>query len=61
MRTGDVATVTPFRYTRLLFGIGLGVFLFDERVDAPMMFGCAIIASGGMLIAWHGRVAHRQA
>ena len=55
MRTGDIATVTPFRYSRLLFGIGLGVGLFDERVDAPMMLGCAIIVGAGVLIAWQGR------
>src|SRR5690606_3398055 len=43
MRTGDVATVTPFRYTRPLFGIGLGVVVFDEQIDLPMMLGCGII------------------
>jgi drug/metabolite transporter (DMT)-like permease len=55
VRTGDVAAVTPFRYTRLLFGIGLGVALFDERIDAPMTLGCAIIVIAGLLIAWDGR------
>ncbi len=25
MRTGDIATVTPFRYMRLLFSLGLGL------------------------------------
>lgn len=54
MRTGDVATVTPFRYTRLLFGLGLGVALFGERIDATMLLGCAIILLAGLLIAWHG-------
>jgi drug/metabolite transporter (DMT)-like permease len=57
MRTGDIATVTPFRYTRLLFGIGLGVALFGERIDASMGLGCAIILFAGLLIAWHGRQA----
>lgn len=55
MRTGDIATVTPFRYTRLLFGVGLGVLCFDERLDTAMLAGCAVIVSAGLLIAWDGR------
>ncbi|VUZ24152.1 Riboflavin transporter [uncultured Comamonas sp.] len=55
MRTGDIATVTPFRYTRLLFGVGLGVVAFNETVDTPMLLGCAIIAGAGLFIAWSGR------
>jgi drug/metabolite transporter (DMT)-like permease len=62
MRTGDVATVTPFRFTRLFFGIGLGVAFFGERIDATMLLGCAVILAAGMLIAWHGwRTADRSA
>ncbi len=55
MRTGDISTVTPFRYTRLFFGLTLGVFVFDEQIDGPMMLGCAIIIAAGLLIAWDGR------
>lgn len=61
MRTGDIATVTPFRYSRLLFGIGLGVLWFNERVDAGMVLGCAIIVMAGLLIAWHGHATRRAA
>lgn len=59
MRTGDVATVAPFRYTRLFFGIALGVLLFDEHVDATMLQGCVIIVAGGLMIAWHNFVTAR--
>ncbi|MFZ2988629.1 EamA family transporter, partial [Ideonella sp.] len=55
MRTGDIATVTPFRYTRLLFGVGLGVLAFGEPLDAGMVLGGVVIASAGLLIAWDGR------
>jgi drug/metabolite transporter (DMT)-like permease len=55
MRTGDIATVTPFRYTRLVFGVGLGVLVFGERLDAGMVLGSVVIASAGLLIAWDGR------
>lgn len=55
MRTGEVATVTPFRYTRLLFGLSLGIVLFGERPDAATMAGCAIVVASGLFILWRGR------
>ncbi len=60
MRTGDIASVTPFRYTRLLFGVGLGVVAFNETVDTPMLLGCAIIAAAGLFIAWSGRMVRKS-
>lgn len=50
MRTGSVAVVTPFRYSRLLFGIGLGVLIFGERVDGPMLLGCAVVITAGVFL-----------
>tara|TARA_B110000908_G_C10229313_1_gene439736 strand:- start:952 stop:1842 length:891 start_codon:yes stop_codon:yes gene_type:complete len=52
MRTGEVSAVTPFRYTRLLFGITLGVVLFDEQVSTAMIFGSGLIVCSGLFIAW---------
>lgn len=50
MRTGAVSVVTPFRYTRLLFGLGLGVVLFGETLDFPMVLGSCIIVASGLFI-----------
>ena len=55
MRTGEVSAVTPFRYTRLLFGIGFGVLLFDERLDLAMLIGSGLIVVSGLFILWSGR------
>lgn len=57
MRTGEVSAVTPFRYSRLLFGIGLGVFFFGERLDRTMWIGSALIVASGLYILWRGRRA----
>ena len=57
MRTGDVGAVAPFRYTRLLFGIGLGMILFGERPDAPTWIGAAIVVAAGLLAFRLGRRA----
>lgn len=50
MRIGQVSAVTPFRYSRLIFGIGFGMLLFDEPLTAPMLIGCGLIAVSGLFI-----------
>lgn len=50
MRTGDVSAVTPFRYTRLLFALILGVVVFGERPDLATLIGSAIVVACGILI-----------
>jgi drug/metabolite transporter (DMT)-like permease len=48
MRVGEVAVVTPFRYTRLLFALILGFLIFAERPDAATLIGGAIIVASGV-------------
>ncbi|MEP4197441.1 MAG: DMT family transporter [Aliishimia sp.] len=50
MRTGDVSAVTPFRYTRLIFGITLGVMIFGEPLTPAMLLGSALIVTSGLFI-----------
>ena len=50
MRTGQVSMVTPFRYIRLIFGIGLGVLVFGEPLDAPMIWGSMTIVGAGLFL-----------
>lgn len=50
MRTGEVSAVTPFRYTRLLFAMILGVGVFGETPDLPTLIGSAMIVGCGVLI-----------
>ncbi len=57
MRTGEVSAVTPFRYSRLLFGVGLGVVMFGETLDQTMWIGSALIVASGLYILWRGRKA----
>ncbi len=61
MRTGEVSTVTPFRYTRLIFGITLGVILFGEEISAAMVAGSALIVVSGLFILWQSKRARRIA
>lgn len=50
MRTGEVSVVAPFRYSRLLFAVALGVGVFGETLDAPMMIGSAVIIGSGIFL-----------
>ena len=54
MRTGEVSAVTPFRYSRLLLGVGLGVVWFGESIDVQMVLGCGLIVLSGLYILWRG-------
>ncbi len=55
MRTGEVSAVTPFRYSRLLYGIAFGILLFDEHIDASTMIGCGLIVLSGICIIYRPR------
>ncbi len=48
MRVGEIAVVTPFRYTRLIFALIIGVAVFKERPDAWTLIGAAIIIASGL-------------
>ena len=48
MRAGEVSVVTPFRYTRLVFAMGLGIVVFQERPDALTLAGSALIVASGL-------------
>ena len=53
MRTGEVSAVTPFRYTRLLFALLVGVVVFGERPDALTLAGSALIVACGLTLLLH--------
>lgn len=55
MRSGEIAVVTPFRYTRLLFAMVLGVTVFGERPDSATLTGAAIIVACGVIILGQNR------
>lgn len=48
MRMGDVSVITPFRYTRLVFALILGVLVFGERPDAATLAGAALVVASGV-------------
>ena len=59
MRVGEIGAVTPFRYSRLIFGLALGMIIFAERPDLMAYLGAALILAAGLYSAWRERL-HSQ-
>jgi len=48
LRTGDVAVVSPFRYTSILFALISGYLIWGSTLDAPAILGSMIICAAGL-------------
>ena len=48
MRVGEVSVVTPFRYTRLIFAMILGITIFAERPDLMTILGSLLVIASGL-------------
>ena len=48
MRLGNASIVAPFRYSRLLFSLLIGIFIFKESPDGPTLIGSGIIIVTGI-------------
>lgn len=47
-RAGDVSAISPFRYSRLIFALAIGVIVFDETPDGWTLGGAALIIASGI-------------
>ena len=48
MRQGDIATIAPFRYTRLIFAFTIAALVFGERPDLLTWLGAGIVVVAGI-------------
>lgn len=62
-RTGEMSFIAPFRYTSLLWSIVLGIVIFYEFPDLPMIVGATFIVASGLYTLYRERVVgkHRTA
>jgi drug/metabolite transporter (DMT)-like permease len=58
MRLGEVSVIAPLRYTRLLFGLLIGVFILHEEVDRTMLLGSVIVVVAGLYV-WFRERRHK--
>ena len=52
MRVGEVAVVTPFRYTAMVWGLILGAVVFGERPSPLTLAGAALVTGTGLFTLW---------
>ena len=55
MRIGEVSAITPFRYTRLIFGLSIGYFIFDENIGFYAGLGCLLIVLSSLVVLYFGK------
>ncbi|MGH1356844.1 MAG: DMT family transporter [Thalassovita sp.] len=60
MRVGEVSFVSPFRYTGLLWALGLGWYVFDEWPSPLELTGAAIVVASGVFMLYREGVAARS-
>ncbi len=56
MRTGEIATATPFRYTNMIFALLAGYFVWGHFPDQTSLIGIAIVVAAGLYTLHRERV-----
>jgi drug/metabolite transporter (DMT)-like permease len=59
LRTGEISSVAPFRYSALLWAMMLGYLVFGDVPDAMMATGAAVIVASGLYAFYRERIRHR--
>ena len=60
MRVGEIAFVSPFRYSVMIWAILIGLFVFKDPMDFWTMVGTAIVVGMGIYTFYReGRVARK--
>lgn len=52
LRLADISAISPFRYSRIIFGIVIGITVFSEQIDSFMIAGSVLILGAG-LYSWY--------
>ena len=50
MRIGEVSAITPFRYSRIIFGVAIGVLFFGENITLTASIGCVLIVLSSLIV-----------
>lgn len=60
IRLGEVSVVMPFRYSRIIFLLILGVIVFNEKPSILMLVGAFLIISSGTYMMWREQLVKRS-
>jgi len=45
-----VSAITPFRYSRIIFGVAIGMFFFGENINLTATLGCGLIVLSSFVV-----------
>jgi drug/metabolite transporter (DMT)-like permease len=60
MREGEVSFVSPFRYSSLLWAIGLSTLIFGEAPDMHTIFGSVLVVGSGVYMVYRENVLKKR-
>lgn len=61
LRIAEVSVVMPFRYSRIIFLLVLGVLIFEEQPDVLTLVGASLIIVAGTYMMWREHRVKRLA
>ena len=61
MRIGEVSAITPFRYSRIIFGVAIGILFFGENITLTAAIGCVLIVLSSLIVLQPRIHIHDQA
>ncbi len=57
-RSGELSFIAPLKYSSLVIAIGLGAWIWDERLRPVQFAGVALVALSGLVIFYRERSRH---
>lgn len=60
LRMGEISVVAPFRYTRIVVAMIIGLLVFGERPDLLTYVGSALIVASGIYTLYREQIVNRR-
>ncbi len=59
-QNAEASLLQPFIYLHLVFVSFIGIFIFDENIDLPIIIGSLIVIGAGLYTFWRERIVDRK-
>ncbi|MEM8656646.1 MAG: EamA/RhaT family transporter, partial [Pseudomonadota bacterium] len=56
----EAGVIQPFAYFQLVFAAILGVVVFGEGLEIPVVVGAGVVIAAGVFTLWRARHANRE-
>lgn len=61
LRLADISSVSPYRFTRVIFGVTFGALIFGETMDTLTIIGTLIVVGAALYTWFRERALQQQA